>query len=116
MNNKNLGIITMIKAEKLEGLPPKQYGRRKSKSSYIQSLNNCLLYDLIRLKMIYSMRKFMDIISNYDLLVHSITSLSLQRVNVTKEPILCTFTTLQNMIQSVRTAFGDSQSTYGGDI
>ena len=58
---------------------------------------------------------FADLVSNYDLVVHSIADLSLQRVDVLKEYILCAFTTLQNMSHSVRTAFGDSKSTYGGD-
>ena len=47
--------------------------------------------------------------------VYSIASISLQRVDVSKEPILCNFTTLQKMTHSVITEFGYSKSTYWGD-
>eukprot|EP00957_Ditylum_brightwellii_P006660 506259-Ditylum_brightwellii.AAC.1 len=40
---------------------------------------------------------FIDLVSNYDLVVHSIAVLGLQRVGMPKEPINCTFTTLQDM-------------------
>ena len=42
--------------------------------------------------------------------------LAMQKVNVPKEQINCTFSTLQNMLHLVRTAFGDPYNTYGGDI
>ena len=42
--------------------------------------------------------------------------LSLQIVYVAKEPILCMISTIQDMGNFVRTAFGDSQTRYGGDI
>ena len=58
---------------------------------------------------------FVDLVYNYDLLVHSTTYLYLQRVNPPKELILCTFTNIQNMIHSLRRVFWDYQSTYGGD-
>ena len=57
---------------------------------------------------------FSDLVSNYDLVVHSIVSLSLKIVNDPKEPILCTFTTIQNMTHSARADVGDSNTTYGG--
>ena len=59
--------------------------------------------------------KFAGIISNYNFVAHNIASLSLQRGKVTKDPIICTFTTLQNMIQNVHTAFGNLDTHYGGD-
>ena len=57
----------------------------------------------------------MDLISNYDLVVHNIASLCLQRDNVPKYPIKFTFTTPQDMEHSVRTFFGDSEPSYRGD-
>eukprot|EP00957_Ditylum_brightwellii_P195370 14885575-Ditylum_brightwellii.AAC.1 len=54
--------------------------------------------------------------SNYDLVVHNIMSLALQRVGMPKAPICCTFATLQDMVHSVQTAYGDSLQTYGGDL
>ena len=53
----------------------------------------------------------MYLVSNYNLIVHIIVSLSLQRVNIPKEPILSTFATLQKMTHLARTAFRESQYT-----
>ena len=105
----------MSQSVTLYGIVPEQYGTRKAKSVDIQALNTILLYDLIQQKRISATSIFADLVSNYELVVHSITPLSLQRVDVPKYPIICTLTTLQNMSHSVRTAFGDSKYNYGGD-
>ena len=75
-----------------------------------------MFYDLVRQNKVTSTSVFADIISNYDLLVHSISSPDLHILNVSKETINCTFSTLKNMVHSVRTDFGDSDNTYRGDI
>ena len=49
-------------------------------------------------------------------MVYIIASLAMKRVNALKEQINCTFSTLQNMVHLVRTAFGDPDNTYGGDV
>ena len=63
---------------------------------------------LARLNRVPSKITFADIISNYDLVVHNIAYICLQRANVLKESIKCTFTNLQDVEYSVRTVFGDS--------
>ena len=106
----------MNQAEELEGIAPEKYGSRKPKAADSQALNTRLFYDLVRQKKVTSTSVFADIISNYDLVLHRIASIDLQRVNSPKEPIHCTFSTLQNTVHSVRTAFGDPANTHGGDI
>ena len=106
----------MNQAEELDVIAPEQYGSQKSKASDVQFLNTCLFYYLLRYKKFASTSVFADIIYNYDLVVHSIASLSLQRVNAPKEPIHCTFSTLQKMLHLVRTVFGESENTYVGYI
>ena len=96
------------------GLTPEQYFSLKIKAVDIQALNTRLFYDLIRQNRTPATIILTYLVSNCDLVVHSIVSLSLQRLYVSKESILCTFKTLQNMTHSVRTAFGGSKSTYGG--
>eukprot|EP00957_Ditylum_brightwellii_P005931 449191-Ditylum_brightwellii.AAC.1 len=59
---------------------------------------------------------FIDLVSIYDLVVHSIASLALQWVGVLKAPIFCMFSSLQDMVHSVQTAYGDSLARYGGDL
>eukprot|EP00957_Ditylum_brightwellii_P126255 9625456-Ditylum_brightwellii.AAC.1 len=51
---------------------------------------------------------FIDPVSKYDLVVHNIVSLALQRMGMPKTPICCTFAMLQDMVHSVQTAYGDS--------
>jgi hypothetical protein len=106
----------MKRAESCGGIAPEQYGSRRQKSADLQALNTRLYYDHILLRRIPATSVFIDLVSNYDLVVHNIASLALQRVGMPKAPILCTFATLQDMVHSVRTAYGDSLQTYGGDL
>eukprot|EP00957_Ditylum_brightwellii_P144547 11011100-Ditylum_brightwellii.AAC.1 len=87
----------MSNAEYLQGIADEQYGSRKNKSADIQALNTRLYYDYILLERTPATSTFIDLVSNYDLVAHSIASLALQNVNTPKAPIHCTFTTLQNM-------------------
>ena len=75
------------------------------RSPNILALNTRLFYDLIRLKHVVATRVFVDLVSNYDLVLHRISSLSLQTVDVLKEPILCMLTTLKHMIHLVIISF-----------
>ena len=75
-----------------------------------------MFYDLVRQEKVTAKSIFADLISNYYLVVHIIESISLQRVSIPKEPIHCTFRSLQNMLHLVSTAFGDTDNTYGGDV
>ena len=40
----------------------------------------------------------------------------MQRVGVPPEPIVCMFTTIQNLEHCVRTAYGDSAATFSGQM
>jgi len=51
----------------------------------------------------------MDAKSCYNRIVHSITSLALQRMGMPLPPIQCMFGTIQNMTHYIRTAYGDSE-------
>ena len=82
----------------------------------MQALNTRLFFDFTRLRRCHAIAEFIDLKSNYDLVVHSIASLCMQRVGAPKEPIICTFTTLQDMKHAVRTAAGDSDFRYGGEL
>eukprot|EP00957_Ditylum_brightwellii_P008938 676527-Ditylum_brightwellii.AAC.1 len=106
----------MDSAERLQGVADEQYGSRKQKAADIQALNTRLYYDYALLERTPATSTFIDLVSNYDLVAHSIASLALQRVNTPKAPIQCTFTTLQDMVHIVRTAYGDSIESYGGDL
>ena len=55
---------------------------------------------------------FAELVFNYDLIVHITDFMGMQRAKKPKEPIMCTFTTLQNIEHSARTSFGESNTTY----
>ena len=113
LHNKHLVKLTIKTSEDIEALAPEQYGSRKEKSADIQALNTRLFHDLTTLKWKPSTSTFADIVSNYYFVFHSITYLSMQHANTPKELIMCKITTLQNMEHSVRTALGESETTYG---
>ena len=84
MHTKYLIIITTSQAETLDRITPEQYGSLKAKAADIQALNTRFFYDFIQQKRIPETSIFADLVSNYDLVVHSITYLSLQMVDVPK--------------------------------
>ena len=69
--------MTMKMAEQLNNLVPEQYGSTKVNAAEIQARNTRLFYDLTRLKQVPATSTFADLVSKYDLVVHSIASLSL---------------------------------------
>ena len=82
MHNTHLGRIDMIQAKSLEVITPEQYGNQKVKDSVIQALKTRLFYNFTRKKKIPELSIFADLVSNYDLVAHSIDFLSIKRVNV----------------------------------
>ena len=112
---KKLGRDMMKTAEELKLLADEQFGSRKHKSAVEQCFNKRLTYDISR-----QLRKPMALISNdakscYDRIVHAIASLSMQRVGVPTEPIVCMFTTIQQMKHYVRTVYGEAKQYFGGE-
>eukprot|EP00957_Ditylum_brightwellii_P124976 9527183-Ditylum_brightwellii.AAC.1 len=116
MHNKYLGRFAMERAEGLGGIAPEQFGSRKHKYADLQALNTCLFHNFIWLERTTSTSTFIDLVSTYNLVVHSIASLALQQVGTPKELILCTFTTLQDMVHTCYMAFGNLTASYGGNV
>eukprot|EP00957_Ditylum_brightwellii_P022700 1712325-Ditylum_brightwellii.AAC.1 len=116
MHNKRLGQEAMRRAEIMHGIAPEQFGSRREKSADLQALNTRLFYDYTLLKKHPDTSLFIDLVSNYDLVVHSIATLAMRRVGMPPAPIFCAFNTIQDMVHNVRTAYGDSLDTYGGEL
>jgi len=57
-----------------------------------------------------------DLKGCYDRIVHITACLALLRLGVSRTALFTMFETIQRMIRRVRTAFGDSEETYAGDI
>eukprot|EP00957_Ditylum_brightwellii_P016060 1210174-Ditylum_brightwellii.AAC.1 len=116
MHNKCLGRFAMERAEGLGGIAPEKFGSRKHKSVDLQALNTRLFYAFVQLEHTTSTSTFIDLVSNYNLVVHSIASLALPQAGTPKEPILCTFITLQDMVHTCRMAFGSLTASHGGNV
>lgn len=114
-NHKRLGRQVMRLAEAQGGIAREQYGSRKGHMPAEQSLNKRLTFDLLRCERRSAVDSAVDLRSNYDLVAHATASISLQRQGLPEPPIVCMFTTLQNMEHYIRTAYGISDATFGGD-
>eukprot|EP00957_Ditylum_brightwellii_P089051 6781533-Ditylum_brightwellii.AAC.1 len=79
MHNKQLGWVALASAENLEGVADEQYRSRKKKAADIQVLNTWLFYDYVLLERTPSTSTFINLVSKYNLVVHSIASLALQQ-------------------------------------
>ena len=113
-NNKLLGRSTMFNAESLGLLADEQYGSRKSHSAIEHGVNKCLTFDLLQQKWHPGSLCSNNAKSCYDCIVHLVASISMQCIGAPLMPIVSMFSTIQHMQHHVRTAYGDSSSTFGG--
>ena len=115
-NHKIMGWEMMWAAEANGGLAPEQCGSRKAHSAAKQALNKRLLFNSFRQRRAPATDTAVDLQSCYDLIAHTPASIGMQSQHVPQPPIICMFTTLQDMVHTVRTAFGDSLASFGGDL
>ena len=115
-NNKFIGREMMYHAEQHNVLSDDQMGSRKDRTSDETSVCKVLTFDLIRQKRIPAIISSNDLKSCYDRIAHSFANLSMRRVGVPVEPILCMFKTIQEMEHYVRTVYGQSSISTGGHL
>jgi hypothetical protein len=113
---KHVGRAMMRIAEQTKSLALEQYGSRKHHKAIDLAVNKALTFDIL-----HQTKRAGAICSDnakscYDLIGHTQAALSMQRVRVPKNIVLCLFTTLQEEVHRVRTGFGDSQASYGGPV
>ena len=113
LNNKLLGKRAMAYSEKYQALAPEQYGSRKKLSATQASVKNRLMHDLMRQTRHGSIICSNNAKSCYNRILHSVLSLSLQRLGVPQPSIQSMLTTIQKMKHQIRTAYGTSRSSYG---
>ena len=112
--NKLLGRTMMWTAEDCKQLAPEQYGSRKRHRSVDQGSNKRMSADMMLMLRRPGVICSNDAKSCYDRIVHAVAALCMLRQRVPESAITCVFTTLQNLSHTIRTAYGDSTSTYGG--
>eukprot|EP00957_Ditylum_brightwellii_P103603 7893313-Ditylum_brightwellii.AAC.1 len=94
--------VAMMNVEYLQGVNDKQCGSWENKSTDIQALKTRLYYDYFLLERVPATSALIDLVSTYDLVVHSNASLALKQVNIPKTLTHCTFTTLQSIVYTMR--------------
>ena len=114
--NKQIGRAMMYHTEDMAMLAPEQFGSRKRLSAIEHCVNKRLTFDLWRQKKRPGALCANDAKSCYDRIVHSVASLCMQRVGLPIGPIICMFTTIQNLHHHIRTIYGDSEVSFGGDL
>jgi hypothetical protein len=115
MNNKQLGRDVMKHAERHNNLAREQYGSRKNHQASTAATNKVLMMDLLRIRRQAALCSN-DAKSCYDHVVHSIASLCFLRLGAPKAAVMSLLRTLQKAKHCIRTAFGISQQSYGGDL
>ena len=112
--NSVIGRLAMHRAIDTGQLAREQYSR-PGRTAAAHALNRRLIFDTQLTKRIPYSLAMSDLKSCYDRVVHSAVSLAFQRLGIPITVIVSMFDSIQRMVHRVRTAFGDSDDTYGGD-
>ena len=114
-NNKIIGRIAMRWAEEEGLLAAEQYGSRRNLSAELHALNKRLLLDILRIQRRPGVIIANDAKSCYDRILHFAAYASLRRAGVRKETIISMLEPIRRMTHRIRTAYGDSFMSYGGE-
>jgi hypothetical protein len=113
---KHVGRAMMQVTEATNSLAPEQFGSRKGHKAIDFAVSKVLTFDILRQLKHPGTICSNDAKSCYDLIGHTQATMSMQRVGVPKSIIQCLFSTLQNAVHKVRTGYGDSSESYGGQV
>jgi hypothetical protein len=100
----------------LELIAKEQYSSQKHHAANDQGLNKELTTDALCQKNQPGALVSNDAKACYDRIIHSVASICLQANGVPDEPLICMFTTIQNMKHHIRTIYGDSELSFGCKI
>ena len=112
--NKHISRIAMANAERFNHLAKEQYGSRKDHRAIDQGTNKRLTTDMFLLRREPGALCSNDARGCYDRIHLVVAGLAMLRQKIEESGIECMITTLQHLIHIVRTAYGDSETWYGG--
>jgi hypothetical protein len=115
MNNKVIGKDAMAAGERLEVHARDNYGGRRGLRAAEVSMNQLLTYNSIWARRGRAVVMSNDAKGCYDRIAHTVVNLALQRLGVPKPALQSMLETIQEMEHHIRTAFGDSEGSYGND-
>ena len=113
-NNKTLGHEATHRALDLECIAPEQFSR-PGRSAIDQTIAKRCTFDHHRSRRLTYSICSSDLAGCYDRIVHTAAALALLRLGLDHAKVLSMFDSIQRMVHKVRTAFGDSEESYGGD-
>ena len=112
--NRDTGRQAMRLALQRDEIAVEQYSRPK-RSALDHALNRVLTFDHFK----YSRKPYCmascDLEGCYDRIIHNAAAIALMRVGVPKAKVFSMFSSIQKMIHKIRTVYGDSDISYGGE-
>ena len=114
-NNKRIGHDGMLNATKLKKIAKEQFAIKNSAAAEQIVSKRAVLDHSQYMRKIISLTSS-DLEACYDRIIHTAASLALLRVGISHNKINSMFETIQKMTHKIRTLFGDSTITWGGDI
>ena len=112
--NKCIGYTTTSNAIKLNSFATEQFSR-PGRSAIDQCISKrCAIDHHQSTRQCFALTSC-DLAGCYDRIVHTAAALALLRIGLSKPRIFSMFETIQRMTHKIRTAFGDSEGSYGGD-
>ena len=115
MNYKQLGRDGMWNGLRSGVAAKEDYGGKKNHRAIEVSLNQRFTGDILRQKRKAAIICSTDAKGCFDRIVHIVAYIALRRFGVARQPILGMIKAIQEMTHHIRTAFGDSTTTYGND-
>ena len=112
--NKRVGHEGMNNAFKLKRVAKEQFAVNNSAAIDQIVAKRCFI-DHNRFKRTCFCLTSSDLKGCYDRIIHIAAALALLRVGIPHSTIHSMFSTIQHMVHCVRTSFGDSELTYGGE-
>ena len=105
----------MQHARRYGQIPLDQYAQKGGKA-IDAAIQKILIFDLMRIKRCAGVCFANDLMACYDWMAHVPSSLALRFLGVPPRAVECMSTTIQQMRHYIRTAYGDSDHYYGGDV
>ena len=103
------------KAEQGKVLVKEQYGSQKKKEAILHVLNKRLAFDILKQQKNNTGVCSCDLKSCRHRIVHSFAALAMRRAVGVESSTTRIFSTIQQLKHKVRTAFGNSGGTFGGE-
>ena len=113
-NNKLIGRECSVNSLRLDSLATEQFSR-PGRSAIDQCISKRCTIDHHQSRRLSFAMTSCDLAGCYDRIVHNAEALALLRIGISHKRITSMFSSIQRMTHRIRTAFGDSEITYGGD-